>query len=89
MSRAEGHLTRHTFATQWLLAGGSDTILARILGHSNTTLIHEAYSHFCDLDFVAAIDRLGFTLEPKPEPISKLPGVVSSEGESTPERAIG
>ena len=87
--RRWGHLTRHTFATQWLLAGGSDTILARILGHRDTSLIHAVYSHFCELDFVAAIDRIGFTLEPKAEPISKLPGVVSSENESAPENAIG
>jgi integrase len=84
-----GHGTRHFYATQWLLQGGSDTILAKILGHRDTMLIHAVYSHFCDLDFVRALDRIGFTLEPKPEPISALPGVVLSEAKPTPEHAIG
>ena len=87
--RRWGHLTRHTFATQWLLSGGSDSMLARILGHRDTTLIHAVYSHFCDLDFVAAVDRIGLTLEPKTEHISMLPGVLSSEFESKVERANG
>jgi integrase len=84
-----GHLTRHTFATQWLLAGGSDAILARILGHRDTNLIHAVYSHFCDLDFVNAVDRIDLSLATKPATILGLPGVVSSKTTSTPEHAIG
>jgi integrase len=41
-----GHLTRHTFATMYLRAGGSDVMLSKILGHVDTRLIHRVYAHF-------------------------------------------
>jgi hypothetical protein len=82
------HGTRHFYATQWLLRGGSDSILSSILGHRDTTLIHQVYAHFCDLDLVRALDRPGFTLEPKPEPVSALPGVATCRPTSGSDRAI-
>ena len=36
--------TRHTFASQWALAGGAIAQLAMILGHSHTTT-SERYAH--------------------------------------------
>jgi hypothetical protein len=47
------------------------------------------YSHFCDLDFVNAVDRIDLSLATKPATIAGLPGVVSSKTTSTPEHAIG
>jgi integrase len=70
-----GHGTRHYYATQWLLNGGSAELLARILGHVDTSLICRVYSHFQDADFVAAIDRLGLSLEaPAAAPVVQLHG---------------
>jgi len=68
--RRYGHQTRHYFATQWLLQGGSDTILAKILGHRDTSLIHSTYSHFCDDDLTQAMDRIGFSVT---KPVTKQP----------------
>src|SRR5262249_9260156 len=36
--------TRHTFASQWVLAGGSITRLSKILGHSSVE-VTERYAH--------------------------------------------
>jgi integrase len=72
-----GHQTRHFFATQWLLQGGSDTLLARILGHRDTMLIHTVYSHFTNEDLVAAMDRIDFSLVTKSVTIQPLSGAVS------------
>lgn len=63
-----GHLTRHYFATQWLLSGGSAEQLARVLGHVDTSLICRVYSHFQDGDFVTTVDRIGLSLDVSPEP---------------------
>jgi integrase len=57
-----GHLTRHTFATLYLRAGGSDILLAKILGHADTRLVHQVYSHFCAEDLRADMSRGGFSL---------------------------
>lgn len=44
------HLTaysyRHTFATRWLLAGGSVEVLAELMGNTPAT-IHKHYAHLC------------------------------------------
>ena len=58
-----GHLTRHTFATLYLRAGGSEVLLAKILGHADTRLVHRFYSHFCANDLQADMERRGFSLE--------------------------
>ena len=57
-----GHLTRHTFATLYLRAGGSDVLLAKMLGHKDTRLVHQVYAHFCADDLAADMLRCGFTL---------------------------
>lgn len=36
---------RHTFATRALAAGESDAVVAALLGHSSTAMIHKHYSH--------------------------------------------
>lgn len=36
---------RHTYATRALLAGEPDTVVAALLGHSSTAMIHRHYSH--------------------------------------------
>lgn len=45
------HVTRHTFASIYLMNGGSLWDLSKILGHSSTTLTEERYAHF-DLEHV-------------------------------------
>lgn len=57
-----GHLTRHTFATLYLKAGGSDVLLAKMLGHRDTRLVHQVYAHFCAHDLAADMRRCGFSL---------------------------
>jgi len=71
-----GHGTRHYYATQWLLNGGSAEILARVLGHADTGLICRCYSHFQDADYVAAVDRLALSLDTPAEaaPVVKIHG---------------
>jgi integrase len=58
-----GHLTRHTFATLYLRAGGSDVLLAKMLGHKDTRLVHQVYAHFCADDLAADMLRCGFSLD--------------------------
>jgi integrase/recombinase XerC len=36
---------RHTYATRALAAGESDTVVAGLLGHTSTAMLHRAYSH--------------------------------------------
>jgi hypothetical protein len=59
-------------------------VLARILGHVDTSLICHVYTHFRDADFIAAVDRIGLALERPAEAahvleirpkVSGLPGV--------------
>lgn len=39
---------RHTFATDALANGVGDALVARLLGHSNTNMIHKHYSHLSE-----------------------------------------
>jgi len=52
------HTGRHTFATNYLLAGGKITNLQHILGHSSitTTMI---YAHIVDVDKEEELGKLG------------------------------
>ncbi|MCP4676507.1 MAG: hypothetical protein GY854_13535 [Deltaproteobacteria bacterium] len=52
--------------------GGSDAILAKVLGHRDTSLIHTVYSHFTDDDLVGAIDRINLHKATKPATISAI-----------------
>lgn len=63
-----GHLTRHCFASHYLKAGGSDIMLARMLGHRGTDLIHTVYAHFVSDDLAADMARCGFSLGVKESP---------------------
>lgn len=38
-------LGRHSFATRALCAGVPDTVVAALLGHTSTTMLHKSYSH--------------------------------------------
>jgi hypothetical protein len=46
--RVTSYMYRHTFATRALSAGESDTVVAGILGHANTAMIHKHYSHISE-----------------------------------------
>lgn len=41
---------RHTWATNRLIEGESDTLVARHLGHCNTSMLHQHYSHVLSED---------------------------------------
>ena len=57
-----GYLTRHTFATLYLKAGGSDVLLAKMLGHCDTRLIHQVHADFYAHDLAADMARCEFSL---------------------------
>jgi integrase len=52
---------RHSFVTRALSAGESDTIVAALVGHSSTRMIHVHYSHVSEQSRVLkdAADRIG------------------------------
>ncbi len=77
-----GHATRHFFATQWLLRKGSDALLAKILGHRDTSLIHRVYSHFRPNDLIEAIDELDFNLATSEATLT----VLKPDNQSTPQQ---
>jgi integrase len=63
--------TRHTFASHWVLAGGSLATLARILGHASVTITERHYVHLRpdayaerDLGTIALDLTPGATTEP-------------------------
>ncbi|GDY14253.1 hypothetical protein LBMAG53_31310 [Planctomycetota bacterium] len=43
--RITPHGMRHSFASNLLMAGVSDVLVARWLGHADTSLVHERYGH--------------------------------------------
>jgi integrase len=65
-----GHMTRHFYTSQALLGGASPVQLARWLGHADVSLISKVYAHFGADDDVAAIDRIGISLDAPAEPAS-------------------
>ena len=65
--------TRHTFASHWVLAGGSIETLKEILGHS-TVLVTERYAHLrVDLFGSAELNRLKVDLRPAGGKVLALP----------------
>ena len=50
------HGMRHSFASNLLMAGVSDVLVARWLGHANTGLVHETYGHL--LAYHGAINQM-------------------------------
>jgi integrase len=64
---------RHTWATRALAAGESDTIVAAMMGHSGTNMIHKHYSHVGEQSRVlkgAAKRIAGRDAEPTAKPSS-------------------
>jgi integrase len=51
------HLFRHTFATRWLNSGGDSLLLARALGHSSLTMVHQHYAHVAAEDVAREMVR--------------------------------
>jgi integrase len=43
--RVHPHLLRHSYATNFLKAGGDSVVLAKILGHSSLAMIQKHYAH--------------------------------------------
>lgn len=56
---APWHVLRHTFASHFLMSGGSLLTLARLLGHSSVT-ITQIYSHLSDAHVASELRRLKF-----------------------------
>jgi integrase len=54
----KAHLTRHTFATSYLRAGGRLERLSRILGHSSTAITSEFYVHFVTDDLAEDLNMV-------------------------------
>ena len=59
--RITPHGMRHSFASNLLMAGASDVLVSRWLGHADTTMLHQTYGHLlayhCDINKV----RFGVT----------------------------
>lgn len=64
-----------------------DTILSKILGHVDTSLVHRVYIHFCDFDLVDAAAKIDLRLATKATQ-KTLPRVVSRRNGSKHENAI-
>lgn len=47
--RVTAYGLRHTYATRALQAGESDTVVAALLGHRGTAMIHKHYSHVSEM----------------------------------------
>jgi len=50
LPRITPYAMRHTFASNLLIAGVSDTKVARWLGHSDTRMVHRHYGHLLAFD---------------------------------------
>lgn len=78
--------TRHTYASQWVLAGGSREKLAKTMGHS-TTEVTSRYAHL-RADLFTAEDRGLFAVNMTrksgkvtklPAPAGTVPGAIGSQ----------
>lgn len=52
------HITRHTYATEYLRRGGAIEKLSRILGHSSVEITDQAYGHLVTEDLAADVERV-------------------------------
>ena len=61
--RVRAYGLRHSFATRALASGESDTVVAALLGHANTTMVHKHYSHVSSMgrELQEAAKRIGRT----------------------------
>ncbi len=64
------HMLRHTYASHFVMAGGSLYELQRLLGHS-TPMMTQRYAHLAPDHLAAAVARLDFTA-PTPAKVSNL-----------------
>lgn len=87
--RRWGHLTRHSYATSFLLKGGPAALLARILGHAGTDLIFKTYAHIGETDLLDAIDRIGLGEVHQKATVTELNRVKSMGEAKESEGAIG
>ena len=77
--------TRHTFASQWVLSGGSIEKLKEILGHYSVTMT-ERYAHLrADLFTNSDLATIAVDLRPG----SAVPGTISHETAIATETASG
>ena len=56
---APWHVLRHTFASHFLMSGGSLLVLQRLLGHSSIS-VTQIYSHLSDDHLVSEVKKLRF-----------------------------
>jgi len=52
------HAMRHSFASNLLMAGVSDVLVARWMGHADTSMVHQHYGHL--LAYHADINKVRF-----------------------------
>ena len=52
------HQLRHEFCTTCIEAGISEFVCAKLLGHSDTTMVHRVYAHFRDAQMQQAAEAL-------------------------------
>lgn len=72
------HATRHTFASQWVLGGGSIEMLSKVMGHSSV-LVTQRYAHLRpDLFGDKALDAIPVDLSQPKGTVVSLP-VVSAQ----------
>jgi integrase/recombinase XerC/integrase/recombinase XerD len=70
VTRLHAHLLRHTFATRFLLAGGSALLLKQLLGHTTLAMV-DRYVHLSNMRAVevsrafSPLDRLGAGAAPE------------------------
>jgi integrase len=56
--RVHSHMTRHSYASTLVSRGEAPLTVAKLLGHSTSTLVERVYAHVSQADLRAAIDRL-------------------------------
>jgi integrase len=84
-----GHLTRHSYATAFLLKGGRAPVLARILGHAGVDLIFKTYSHIGETDLLDEINRIGLGEAHQKATVTELNRVKPSVSDTDTDEAIG
>ena len=68
------HDLRHTFASQFVMAGGNLFILKSVLGHKNITMT-QRYAHLAPTYLIKSIDRMN-TLWAGVKPQASTPGIL-------------
>src|SRR5438132_11826642 len=76
------HDLRHTFASQFMMAGGNLFILKSVLGHKNITMT-QRYAHLAPTYLIKSIDRMN-TLWAGVKPQASTPGILPGPSSVTP-----